>query len=69
MATDENHTPVSFMQVTSLPDGSVRLFLDLAPNPTASNLFDAAYAVLDELSGVNAIDPDEGKPPKKEAVQ
>lgn len=69
MADSNMPDPVSFMQVTSLPDGSVRVFVDLAPNPTASNILDAAYAVLDEFAGVNAIDPDAGKPPKPETVQ
>lgn len=69
MSTDEKNNPASWLTVTSFADGSVRLHVELMPDRTADNVIDAAYAVLDEFSGANAIDPDAGKPPKPETVQ
>lgn len=69
MSTDEDGKPVSWMNVNSFVDGSVRVVVHLMPGSTASSILDAAYAVLDEFAGINAIDPDEGKPPKQETVQ
>ena len=69
MSTDESNNPVSWLTVDSFADGSVRVHMELMPDRTAQPIFDAAYAVLDEFAGLNAIDPDGGQPPAPEKVQ